>query len=342
MQTLFHQAERSDASPARFQEPLFHFLNRVDTPYWENVRHLLEEWLAALPDSVRPNIAARFRKSDDSVAISAFWEVYVSQLLHQMGFEVDLEPEFGDLRPDFLAVDGDSGQRIYVEATVVGEPQREVKNERRLAALYDGISAIANPDFRLYLEVLRQGRALPNLKRLRHDIGNWLMTLRAENIALGPDVPLQSFPERGWHDQQWQLLFRAIPRLGDRNQPSARILQLWGPAAGRFVNDHVDVRESLRRKARKYRETGLAYVVAVNLNRWTASTNSLHRALFGAASEHGDQLLAGRILFEGRAEEFDGLWLTRRGIENRHVSAVLTGLNVSPHSIASVVSLTLR
>jgi hypothetical protein len=59
---LFDEVERTDASPAGYEEDSFSFLNRVDQPYWQPVRDELERWYADYPDEEHGfGLRARFR-----------------------------------------------------------------------------------------------------------------------------------------------------------------------------------------------------------------------------------------------------------------------------------------
>jgi hypothetical protein len=62
---LFDEFERTDPSPRGYEEDTFSFLNRVDQPFWQEIRDELERWYADYPDEEHGfGLRARFRKAD--------------------------------------------------------------------------------------------------------------------------------------------------------------------------------------------------------------------------------------------------------------------------------------
>ena len=51
--TLFDDVERTDASPARYDESRYSLLNRVAQPYWQRIREELERRYTDFPDDQR-------------------------------------------------------------------------------------------------------------------------------------------------------------------------------------------------------------------------------------------------------------------------------------------------
>ncbi len=138
--TVFDDVERIDPSEANHGESVFEFLNRVRSPFWEDVRSLIESWVAGLPEDVAPDIQARLRTRDDRHFHGAFWELYLHQTLTASGCTLTHHPEVPgtDRRPDFL-VEGE-GNGFYLEARVVSDSDEAVTAGRRLERIYDSLN----------------------------------------------------------------------------------------------------------------------------------------------------------------------------------------------------------
>ena len=85
-------AHRSDPSPASHAESSAAFLNRVAGSCWDQVRHLVDEWVAHIPVDSRVDIIARLKSAQDRQSTAAFWELYLHETFTRAGFDVELHP----------------------------------------------------------------------------------------------------------------------------------------------------------------------------------------------------------------------------------------------------------
>lgn len=116
---LFDLTERTDPSPRGEAEDSFSFLNRVDTPFWSEVRKLLEQWFTRYPVQEGNDLRKAFRSRLPGRHYAAWWELYLHELFLRLGYEVDVHPALpaSSKKPDFLLRSCDS--RLYVEAAVL-------------------------------------------------------------------------------------------------------------------------------------------------------------------------------------------------------------------------------
>jgi hypothetical protein len=130
---LFSDVERTDSTPAAYGEAMYSFLDRVASPYFANVRDLLERWYANLPPEMHLDIRRRFQSRHQAETVAAFWEMYLHGALTRAGFRLTPHPDVPGTKkhPDFLVTDSDS-MSFYLEATTVG-PLDDAA-ERRLIA----------------------------------------------------------------------------------------------------------------------------------------------------------------------------------------------------------------
>lgn len=335
---LFDDIQRHDSSPSSHNESLFQFLNRVDLPYWEEVRRLLERWYRNLPDSQKPDICRRFRKFDSRQSMSAFWELYLNEALTRLGFSLTRHPTVPDDRttPDFLVSrhDGD----FYLEAVMLSDLECERRAERRRALIYDAVNKISSLHFFLWIDCLRESPSTPSQQDLRHKLGKWLHTLDPDDVRsrfakLAPHMePWESLPFYDWRQGDWHIRFTAFPREEQsRGEAHGRTIGVYGPIRAIEVEDCSAIKKKLEEKASKYGQFDKPYVIALLSLRITTSQCDILEALFGAAWEHRSMVREGVIRPGGWNE---GFWLSREGPPRRNVSALLTSSAVRPWTVA--------
>jgi hypothetical protein len=143
---LFSDVERTDSTPAAYGEALYSFLDRVASPYFANVRDLLERWYANLPPEMHLDIRRRFQSRHQAETFAAFWEMYLHEALTRAGFQLTPHPDVPGTKkhPDFLVTAPDS-RPFYLEATTVG-PLDDAA-ERRFDRVLDAINRIESNNF---------------------------------------------------------------------------------------------------------------------------------------------------------------------------------------------------
>jgi hypothetical protein len=130
---LFDSFERVDGHPARYTESSFEFLNRVDSPRWEQVRSDLEHWFAAFPAPHKADLRGRFRSAAPDQHWPAWWELYMFRLFDRLGYQIDVHPTLKQsrARPDFYVRRGQAA--FFLEALTVFsgivEPGRDATRE---------------------------------------------------------------------------------------------------------------------------------------------------------------------------------------------------------------------
>src|SRR5919202_5698397 len=87
MMRLFDTISHHDEGPPQFAEPEFICLNRSAKPDVSHIRELLEAWLSRYPTSVQTDLCGRFRSPDDTLHRSAFFELFLHELLLRLGYQ---------------------------------------------------------------------------------------------------------------------------------------------------------------------------------------------------------------------------------------------------------------
>jgi len=117
----------------------FTFLNRVDDVYFARVRGMIEHWFASVPPGEQAGLRGRLRANAEAQSASAFWELYLRELLRRTAFVVTHEPKRAHRRrPDFHA--RGHGTSFYLEA------RHAIVQEQAIALL--GVQGLEGEDHR--------------------------------------------------------------------------------------------------------------------------------------------------------------------------------------------------
>jgi len=330
---LFSHRQRNDPSPQRM-ESAYALLDRVDDPVFERVRTLVEEWFAHYPEvEEKRNLRGRLVSGDDRHFVSAFWELYLHEVYMQLGFDVEeVEPAVpgSTKRPDFLLRRGMT--RFYLEAVTLGETGEEIKKSRLLDAIEQSLNKVESDDFFLLFGVETYGEDSPSARRLRPALEKWLASLDWDDVRRAHDAdPFSNLPEKPWQEGDWVFSFRALPKSVElRGRPDVRPVGM-GPIRARYVDDRDAIVHVSNRKAKRYGQLDLPFVLAVNVNRITGDQRDFNAALFGQeairpVSPNSDEWEPVR--------RPNGLWFGPRGFRNGQVTAVLGALRLHAWTVA--------
>ena len=329
---LFDSVDRIDPSPRGEMEDSFSFLNRVDTPFWGKVRALLEQWFTHYPAQESHDLREAFRSNLPAQHYAAWWELYLHELFHRLGYAVDVHPTLPDSpkTPDFLLCR--DGSRLYVEAAVLFSGI--VTSERRTAPpwMLDAINHASSPNFFIRLVEVRQ-RGDHQLKRneIVRPLEAWLAELDPGQVLdiqrHGGELPTEVVGCRGW-----EIAFEAWPKNEARGKAGPRVLGI-GPIQAGGVNDIEQLRSTLKRKAGRYGEPSIPFVIAVQCLSAFMELLDIEQALFGSEAFEVpvDEISQARLY-----RQKNGFWISHRGPQNRRVSAVLTGVGLHPTNIGKV------
>jgi hypothetical protein len=154
--SIFDNIPRDDTESLPPGEAQFAYLNRSGRPEAARVREKAEAWFADYPDTDRDDLVARFRSTIDDQHQSAFFELFLFQLLQTRGCKVlEIEPKLAhtDKSPDFL-VENAKKERFYVEAVQAsGLSNQDVAARARLNTALSAIDSMPSPLHFLDLKV---------------------------------------------------------------------------------------------------------------------------------------------------------------------------------------------
>jgi hypothetical protein len=324
---LFDLVSRADPSPQAHEgETSFVFLNRVNTPFWEEVRQTLEAWFGRYPAAERDDLRRRFRSKIEGQHRAAWWELYLHELFMRLGYDVELHPALPDsnARPDFRLRRGDSD--LLIEATVVfsgivaGEEGRGAP-----AWLVEAIDTVEAPGFFVMVKTVQQ-RGNERLKRreVAGPIQTWLDGLDPDKAArsyeANGELPRYQLQCRGW-----EVSFEAVSvKAAARGKPGHRVYG-GGPAMAGYVDDVEQLYDKLRDKAGRYGRPQVPLLTAVLCTSAFMESHDIEQALYGreAVEITGSGTGGSRLI-----RQPNGFWYYGNAPVNQRVSAVLTGVGL--------------
>jgi hypothetical protein len=276
-QTLFDDFPRLDKGPSDRSESTFEYLNRSARSDVALIRDLLEDWFSRLPPNAQPELHARFRSADDRQYLGAFFELYLHQLFLRLGMTVERQT-----RPDFR-IFKDNEPVFYLEAVLAAPSNADVSTEKIKNRIYDALNQRLNsPNFLIAIQRAKGASTIdPPIKPL-------IRLLEERLNSLDPDAVARQMEQGGWRalpfwtwqHEEWEISFRAIPKLPQmRGKPGVRPVGSYMKSG--WVEPQEGIRGAIRKKATKYGELDLPYIIAVNALEEFVEQDAAVEALFG-------------------------------------------------------------
>jgi hypothetical protein len=305
-------------------------LNRVGTPFWEQVRHLLESFFSRYPAEHSESLKRDFCARLPGRHYAAWWELYLHELFLRLGYEITIHPALNgtERRPDFgLRRDG---SELLVEASVVfsglsgSEEQTGAAPSWMLAAFED----LENPNFFVSIhEITARGDEQLKRTEIASPIEEWLAGLDPDQVTSEYEVEGR-FPAFRIERRGWEIELEARPVKPEARGRSGHRVLGSGPAVGGWVDDIGQLESKLKVKAGRYGRPEIPYVIAVLSLSGFMERIDIAQALFGReAVVISDPEDAGRLI-----RQQNGFWFRGGRPINTRVSAVLTGVGLQPWS----------
>ena len=307
---LFDAIKRESTTGASDLYSAFVAANQDGSLEGQDRRDKLESWFQKFPGDGKGDLRGRFRSKNHDDHDSAFFELFMHELLTNLGFRIEVHPTLPDStnQPDFLVCDGT--KRIYLEATVTGRRSGPFTLTKREQELIEELEHLASSDFNLLIEIT--GELSRSIKRapFRSKFNKLLLeghdpdVVKAQVDARGTDAaPSVQYDTDGWRIQAW-LSPVSIParRCGRR-----RIKVNFRRA--KRVNAIDPVRNKLGDKGSNYGDPQIPLVIAVHTRdiSYNGRRNDLE-VLFGKE----------RLLYVDDVPELDrdpnGLWSMGHGM----------------------------
>lgn len=322
---LFDNIDRTDETPALNNEPKYSFLNRSARPIFRAIRSEIERWFSRYPGNQQAALRSRFKSTNDNDHHSAFFELYLHEMLLRLGYKVVVNPKLGckNMTPDFW-VQG-SKTSFYLEARVIsGLSEKEAGQHANLNTLYDVLNRMDSGDFYLRIRIKSLPTSTLKSTKIRAELEEWLSTL-------DPDNP----PEEGleYTQDDFRVVFLVMPKpMHLRGKPGGRSIGMTSYAA-EFITPGAGVKEGIRKKFKKYKNLDASYLVAVSVLDPIEDREGVMETLYGNLTINTD--LKGNIWDSYNTE---GLWGTGSNPKYTGVSGLLIFFNLFPWAFTNARS----
>ena len=117
---LFDDIDREPSTSMSNLYSAFVAVNQDGSPGEQDRRDRLEGWFQKFPSDWQNDLRGRFRSDLHDAHEGAFFELFLHELLTNLGFKVEVHPTLPDSdgRPDFLVCD--ESECFYLEAATTG------------------------------------------------------------------------------------------------------------------------------------------------------------------------------------------------------------------------------
>jgi len=257
--SLFDAGKRTYKGYADRDESHFTFLNRSAWESVETARKTLENWFSVLPEGKKEDIRSRFRV-DDRQHQGALLELATHQLLSSICTDVQVDPSFNNLTPDFAATY--EGVQFVVECTVAQETDDEFNVTRRVERVKKAIDSVDTGRFRLSLELLSIGPKQPPTGKLCDKVKSWVDSLDVDEEILRLKQGYRASSIE-WRHDGWEIHFEALPvnSYATKGRDKRAIGLEFG--SGGQHQDDARLKKALSKKAAKYRHIELPFLVVL-------------------------------------------------------------------------------
>ena len=246
-------------------QSLFEQLNDYDfLEDCRGIRQKCELWFKHFPAQHQSDLRGRFRSINNGHHGGAFFELFLHELLIRLECEVQVHPEMGGLKPDFLVCQPDQKQ-FYLEATSVGPhmgPFTLSANERDVI---DKLNKLTSSHFEIIVSMTGKLTRTLHSKRITsgfqellevHDPDGVQSLVNKKGMYAAPSFMIE---EGGWTLTGWLDPIPLEDRSSNRMGKLARI-----PIV--HANNPIDaVLEAIKGKGKKYPNLDLPLVIAVNV-----------------------------------------------------------------------------
>jgi hypothetical protein len=203
------------------------------------------------------------------------------------------------------------------------------------AAVFPTAAALLQAKVML-MDVEGEGTADLAARKLRTPLERWLATLDPDEVhrQLTESGDIRSAPSFEWRDQDWHLVFRAVPKKPDaRGSEDVRPLGAFGQGSAVMVDDASPLRKALDDKGSAYGKLPYPLVIAVRTSSMTADEFDILNVLYGTEQV---QFAIGPD-GETATRQFrasDGYWFGGTEWRHRHVSGVLVANGLQPWTVS--------
>lgn len=263
---LFDEFSRTATDLISPTESDFEYLNRSARLPMKKIRDIFEDWFSRYPNSEKVHLKGEFRNKDAPKHNGAVFELFLHELLLQLGCIVlETHPPFKlKDKTAFLdfTVQGSDGSAFYLEAVSSGN-----RRKPHVEIIMEAVDTLDSPNFYIQPQIVSTS---PKQRPIPKDIKRFLRTeLSKLDVQALEEVyrtkGLLSLPTLDYQENGISVKFRPIPKRSEKRSKLSGGT-LYFTQIGIFANNSVEkLRETIRSKTKKYGKSfDLPYVIAVN------------------------------------------------------------------------------
>jgi len=343
MMKLFDDIIRAEQDFMMYSEPRFRYLNRSARPEIAVIRKVLEDWFSRFPPDGMSELRKRFQSTDDPNHLSAFFELFLNEILLRLGCKVSVHPRVSSSSmraPDFF-VESPSGGCFYLEAVLATDESREDSAAKaRMNMVYDKLNEIDSPVFFIGMELRGLPKNQPCAKDIRSFVQKCLATINPDEIKeLEITRGQEALPRWIYEGEGWKIEF--FPILKSRKERGRAGVRPFAVHLQGFsqVDPRLSIRDAIIKKASRYGDLDLPYVVAVNALSMYVERTNIMEALFGQEPPFSivDGIKDSQPEWERKERILDGAWTEKSRPRYKGVSAVLIAKRVTYSNVVNAL-----
>jgi hypothetical protein len=307
---IFDRVRRTDMSRKKLTESSFAYLNRSAQRGSAESRALVEAWLSRIPASEHGDLCARFRSGQESDFTSALQEITLHELLRRQRCKIDFHPNMSGAtkQPDFK-VREPQGPEFILEARTSAEIESGPNGGTRANRIREFLRSLDLRGYLIGIDELVEGSSDLSQETLRRHIDAGIKAAAAGYAKESISIPPLDTPDG------WRITLTAFAALKYGPPPTTVMQEARGHT---WTGPSWPLRDALRRKASRYGQLAMPYVIAVNSSDAMVTDRDFEDTLFGSPSE-----------FAASGSPRDvGFWGTAASPKHTRVSAVLFTKNL--------------
>ena len=205
-QLLFPEYERNETSSIGRGEPRFRFLSGSAWQDAEDIRRVLEDAFASIPESKRPDLRERFISHNETAHVGALLELGLYSILQPIADHVEFNPEISALTPDLIVRFRD--KEIIVEVTTLA-PEPASNDSNSVQRVLGQLEQICLRGYFVDAYIKRLVTRDTPTTRLRRWFKTWIEELDREDTHRAEYV---------WEDESWKIRFvpEKYPEVSNR------------------------------------------------------------------------------------------------------------------------------
>jgi len=233
-----------------------------------------------------------------------------------------------------LAISENEEGFIIKAVLAMKESEADMAAHARKNVVYDAINRLNSPKFHIGMNIMGDPQTPPPGKKMRERLKNEVKELDYDDIVSRiKKSGINGLPKWPFKHDGWNIEFYPLPKGRDAiGKPGVRPIGLV--SFGYYETDPIrTIRDAILSKVKAYGKPKLPFVIAVNSFERHVDYPEIMQVLFGEWKYTDITFTDGSIKTD-EDRNLNGVWTSRSGPRNAHVSAILFFQKVTPWDVA--------